>query len=275
MSTDTKPKAIGYSRYSPQTVKAKCTCGWNWNIDSTAETEIHEACPQCGLVVTVHNSTSCESQLADIRRHCSRRGIELVATFSDKALSGSDSCRDRPGLFDAAAACAKGYTLIVRNRDRLFRDMTKATVFQADLTKRSVRIFSLEQPEADAETTTGKLIAAIYDWFAEIKREEIRARTRAKMLQYQSQGRKMSSIPPYGFDVDVTNSKSIIPNAEEQATVASVIDLHGHGMTLRQIARQLEATGVSRRGKASWTHQLVKAILVRAGILSKKSAANY
>jgi DNA invertase Pin-like site-specific DNA recombinase len=268
MPTDAKQRAVGYARFSPRPIKAKCGCGWSWNVDATAETEIQENCPQCGVMATVRNSESCESQIADIRLYCARRGIELAAVFMDKALSGSDACHDRPGLFDAKVACKRGYILIVRNLDRLFRDMDKASLFGAEMRAKGVRILSLEQPEADGETTTGKLMSAIYNWMAEIKREEIRSRTRSKMLQYQREGRKMSNIPPYGFDVDVTNPKSIIPNAEEQATIAVVTGLHREGMTLRRIAAQLEATEISRRGKATWNHQLVRSILVRAGEIS-------
>jgi DNA invertase Pin-like site-specific DNA recombinase len=269
MSTDSKPKAIGYSRFSPRPIKATCPCGWAWNVDATAETEIEEACPQCGAVATIRNTESCESQIADIRRHCSRRGWELVSTHMDKALSGSDACHDRPGLFDAKVACKRGYTLIVRNLDRLFRDMDKAALFGAEMRAKGVRILSLEQPEANGETATGKLMSAIYNWMAEIKREEIRARTRSKMLLYQAEGRKMSSIPPYGSAVDPANPKALLPNDEEQTTIAVVTTLHSQGLTFRKIARQLEANGVSRRGKAAWNHQLVKAILVRAGLVRR------
>jgi DNA invertase Pin-like site-specific DNA recombinase len=205
--------------------------------------------------------------MEDITRYCAEQGWQLVSKHSDKALSGSDDCKDRPGLFDCKVACKRGYRLVVRNLDRLFRDMDKAALFRAEMNSKGVKIISLEQPEADTQTSTGRLLSAIYDWMAEIKREEIRARTRVKMREHQRNGRKMSAQPPFGFDVDPENCKKLLRNPTEQSHIKTIKDLRRQGMKLRQIARWLEQNNVPRRGKPTWTHQLVKAILVREGMV--------
>jgi DNA invertase Pin-like site-specific DNA recombinase len=268
MTDSDKPKikCVGYARFSPRPLQAACKCGHTFKVDATSDELISTACPQCKAGLIVRNCESCESQLADIRQYCWKRGYDLTAQHADKALSGSDDCRDRPGLFDAKLACKRGYRLVVRNLDRLFRDMDKAALFRAEMNAKGVKIVSLEQPEADGQTSTGKLMAAIYDWMAEIKREEIRARTRAKMLQFQRDGRKMSATPPYGFDVDPHNPRRLIRNAAEQSYIVTIRGLRSEGKKLREICRWLEANNIPRRGKPTWTHQLVKAILRREGL---------
>lgn len=265
-------KAVAYARFSPRPLQATCPCGNTWKVDATADEKIFTACPACKSSVIVRNCESCESQLDDIAEFCAKKGWELVSGRSDKALSGSDDCRDRPGLFDAKLDCKRGYRLVVRNLDRLFRDMEKAALFRAEMNAKGVKIVAIEQLEADAETRTGKLMAAIYDWMAEMKREEIRARTRAKMLEHQRNGRKMSAQPPYGFDIDSENPKRLVRNPTEQSYIATIKGLRRQGMKLREIARWLEQNGVPRRGKATWTHQLVKSILIREGLIHPTSA---
>jgi DNA invertase Pin-like site-specific DNA recombinase len=266
-ATEPKIKCVAYARFSPRPLQANCPNGHQFKVEATGDEKIFTACPECKASIIVRNCESCASQLADLRQYVWKRGYEMVSEHADKALSGSDDCRDRPGLFDAKVACKRGYRLIVRNLDRLFRDMDKAAIFRAEMNANGVKIVSLEQPEANGETATGKLMSAIYDWMSEIKREEIRARTRAKMLEYQRNGRKMSAQPPYGFDVDPDNQKRLIRNATEQSYIQTIKGLRKQGLKLRQIARWLEANGVPRRGKPTWTHQLVRAILVREGMM--------
>ena len=268
MNTEPTIKACGYARFSPRPLPATCTsCGTTWKVDATSEEKIFTACPNCQASIIVRNCESCQSQLVDIKKHCREQGWQLVSEHSDKALSGSDECHNRPGLFDAKIVCKRGYRLVVRNLDRLFRDMDKAALFRAEMNAKGVKIVSLEQPEADAQTSTGKLLSAIYDWMAEIKREEIRARTRNKMREYQRNGRKMSCQPPFGFDIDPENAKRLVRNPTEQSHIKTIKDLRRQGLKLRQIARWLEQNNVPRRGKPTWTHQLIKAILAREGML--------
>lgn len=266
--TEPKIKCCSYARFSPRPLPATCKCGHTWKVDATADEKIFTACPECESSIIVKNCESCESQLADIRAFCAKKGWELVAEFSDKALSGSDDCSNRPGLFDAKIACLRGYRLVVRNLDRLFRDMDKAAYFRAEMNAKGVKVVSLEQPEANGDNAMGKLMAAIYDFHAEMQRETIRARTKAKMLQHQANGRKMGSQPPYGMDIDPENCKRLIRNPTEQSYIVTIKGLRRQGMKLREIARWLEQNGVPRRGKPAWTHQLVKKILIREGMMA-------
>lgn len=265
----TKPKAIGYERFSPQPLQATCSCGNGWKVEATGSERIFTTCPECHSSVIVRNRESCESQLVDIKEWCAKNGYHLVSHHTDKALSGSDDCSNRPGLWDARAACKRGYTLVVRNLDRLFRDMDKAAYFRAEMNAKGIKIVSIEQPEANGDSPMGKLMAAIYDFQAEMQRETIRARTRAKMRQHQKNGRKMSSNAPYGFDIDPKNPKRLIQNAEEQSTIVTIKALRQQQkMGLRAIARWLEQKKIPCKGSPTWYHQTVKKILIREGILT-------
>jgi DNA invertase Pin-like site-specific DNA recombinase len=234
--SENKTKVILYARFSPRPNAAECE--------------------------------SCESQLSDLRQYAWKRGYEIAGEFQDKALSGGDDWTDRPGMLDAATACKRGYILVVRAFDRLFRDTRKALMFAADLERKGVKIRSITEEAASLDTPEAEFMRAIFLALAQYQRAMIKARTRAKMLQHQKEGRKMSCSPPYGLQVDPANPKRLIPNPAEQAIIVTIKELHGKLLPLRAIARTLESRGIPRRGKPTWTHQLVKAILQREGLLA-------
>lgn len=230
-----KPKrAILYARFSPRPNAAECE--------------------------------SCESQLDDLRQWATANGYEIVGEFSDKALSGGDGWEERPGMLDAVSSCKRGIVFLVRAYDRLFRDTDKALAFRAMLEAKGVEVRSITEEGANGDSMNAKLIRFIFLWLAEYQRSIIKARTKAKMLEHQAKGRRMSGEPPWGKRVDPYNRSRLIDDPEEMATAETIRTRRMAGESLRGIARWLEDHGVNRRGKNRWHHVLVKRILGRMGM---------
>lgn len=258
-------KAILYARFSPRALPVACqACGNTFKIQAPHSAFVDATCPDCRTATTVSNSESCDSQLVDLREYCRVKGHEIVGECSDIALSGGEGWEDRPGMLDAAVACKRGTLFVVRNYDRLFRDVDKATVFRATLERKGVEVVSASPQEAGANgnTLNAKLIRFVILWTAELQREITRARTKAKMLDHQASGRRMSKQPPYGTMTDPADPKRLIPCAQEQYAISVIRSLHGQGMGLREICRALEARGIASRS-GTWRHPQVKRILAR------------
>jgi DNA invertase Pin-like site-specific DNA recombinase len=260
-------KAITYARFSPRALPVTCSaCGAAFKTKARKTTEINAKCPACKAVTVIRNCESCESQLADLRDFAQGHTYEVAGEFSDHALSGGDGWDDRPGMLAAAAAAKKGMVLIVRNYDRLFRDVDKATVFRTHLEAKGVEVISASPQEAAANGSSlhAKLIRFVILWKAELDREITRARTKYKMLRHQANGRRMSKEPPFGAMLDPADPKRLIPNPQEQYTIGVIRNLReSRRMGLRAIARELERRGISRRGKSTWSHTLVASVLAR------------
>ena len=96
------------------------------------------------------------------------------------------------------------------------------------------------------------------------KRLEIGRRTSKAMLALQDAGRRVSSIPPYGWAVDPVQPWRLTPQPEEQQVRERILREAAAGKTLRAIARGLDATGVPCRSGRAWSHQTVGAIVRRA-----------
>jgi site-specific DNA recombinase len=206
---------------------------------------------------------SCESQLADLRAWCAANGIEIVGEFQDKALSGGDDWTDRPGMLDAVSATKKGMLFLVRAYDRLYRDSDKALAFRGMVESKGAEIRSITEESANGDSMQAKLVRFIFLWLAEYQREVTRARTKAKMLQHQANGRRMSALPPYGKRIDPLDKNRLIDNYEELEIADQIVGLHRMGESYRGIAIILERAGVKNRGKDKWSHVTIKRILVR------------
>jgi hypothetical protein len=109
------------------------------------------------------------------------------------------------------------------------------------------------------------------------------------MRAYQAGGRRMGRVDlcPYGKMVDrdgpmlqkidkVTKQEisrlpaQLIDCPEEQAIIARICQESDEGKGLREIARLLDAEGITCRGRR-WHHSTIQAILNRAGHLSEAS----
>ena len=235
MPLKTKPtKAVLYARFSPRPNASECE--------------------------------SCETQFADLRAHCNQEGIEVIAEFADKSVSGGDSWEKRPGLLDASVAAKRGMMLLVRSYDRLFRDADQALAFRAMMAAKGVVIQSISEESANGNSMIAKLLRYIFLWKAEYDREIIRARTKAKMLQHQDNGRRMSKELPWGWKPDPENPAKMVRCEEEEAIAKRMCTLRNEGLGLREIGRRLAEQGHMRRGKTTWPHQIIRRILQREGV---------
>lgn len=208
--------------------------------------------------------TSCQRQLEDLRAYCEENDLEVAGEFHDDALSGSDDMSRRPGLMDASVACKRGYVLLVRSHDRLFRDLAKAVVFRSRLEAKGVEIRSATEPAANGDDPTSKLLRNLFSAIAEYQRETIRARTKARIRQRQAALKPVSKIPPYGWQISRKGDRlEEVPT--EQLVIDRICREYDAGLGYRQIARMLNHTNAPTRGKHQWNHKIVERILRRAG----------
>jgi DNA invertase Pin-like site-specific DNA recombinase len=232
MTTNGKPKlAVLYARFSPRPNASECE--------------------------------SCERQIEDLRIYCKGAGLEIAGEFSDHALSGGDGWEERPGMLDAVAVAKRGTVFLVRAYDRLFRDTDKALAFRAMLEAKGVQVCSITEEGANGDSMNAKLIRFIFLWLAEYQREIIRARTKARMLQHQAGGRRMSKETPWGTRVDPSDPARLVADEEEIGIAHLIVERKAAGESLRGIGRWLQEQGYKRRGKETWPHAIITRIVNR------------
>lgn len=203
-------------------------------------------------------SESCEMQEGLCRDYAAAHGWGCAAVFADADVSGADEFREK--LWAAIDSLKKGGVLLVWKRDRLARNVYLAEMINRAVAKKGGRIVAVSG-DVEGDGPEQVLVRQVVAAMAEYERKLIGIRTSAALRLYQSQGRRVSSIPPFGWSVSEDDPGRLVRNESEQRTISEVMELRGRGLSLREIARRLNPLA-SRCG--SWTATAVRRIVKRA-----------
>ncbi len=83
----------------------------------------------------------------------------------------------------------KDSILLVAELSRIARNMLQALNIISELTEKGVKIIFIRQPELSTNSSHGKLLMAIYGYFAESEREFISLRTKAGLATAKAKGK--------------------------------------------------------------------------------------
>lgn len=218
-------------------------------------------------------------QLDMCREYAQEQGWEIVAELAEdeRGVSGADW--DAPQLNKALDMAEQGTidVLVVRQMDRLAREMGKLLFFERQFEKAGARIaYVLEQFDASPEGHLFKLMKAA---LADYERLEIARRlTRARRNKVKAGHIIAHGRPPYGYRLKEINGKrSFVVQEEEAEIVRRIFQMYaGTGeddpLTLFEIAEQLSDEGVltqgdkddrqyKKRGRGKWNRRSINKIL--------------
>jgi DNA invertase Pin-like site-specific DNA recombinase len=191
---------------------------------------------------------SLEGQERTLREAAEKAGYSCEL-FTEGGKSGK-SMTNRPALLEALELLnsGKANALYFTKLDRLART-TKDLLEIADMaTKHHWRLVALDGA-IDTETPTGKLMLTLLGSFAEFERGLISARHKETHATRRAQGVR------WGIDKGNTPETPL-------AIRQKIINLNASGVSLNQIARELNAEGApTTRGGAKWYASTVRAIL--------------
>jgi DNA invertase Pin-like site-specific DNA recombinase len=189
-----------------------------------------------------------EAQRHAISGWATRATMTIVSEHEDLGISGATGLDKRPGLLNALNLLQRGDVLVVARRDRLGRDALVLAMVEASVARKGARIVSAAGEGTDGDDPTHVLMRRIVDAFAEYERLVLKARTRAALKVKQRRGERTGSIP-YGSRLD-EDTVHLIDVAEEQVVVREARRLRGEGLSLRNVATELERQGMlSRSGR--------------------------
>ncbi len=92
---------------------------------------------------------------------------------------------------------------------------------------------------------------------AERRLRILRESTGAAMRNHQSQGRRMSAVPPYGWMADPQNPTRIIECPGEKVALELIARWFREGLSYREIASRLNTEAHAARTAKGWTRQAV------------------
>lgn len=203
---------------------------------------------------------SLEAQLSKLQSWATLNDAEVIGTFEDAGLSGTRS--DRPGLAAAMdTACRHKAALVVYSLSRLSRSTSDTIALAAKLDKSGAELVSLSE-KIDTSSASGKMIFRLMSVLNEFERDQIAERTSNALAHKKSKGELVGSVP-FGYTL-AADGITLEENPSQQEALVLISKLRAKGLSLRQIAQELEALGVpTAKGNSNWTHTAVNRIVSR------------
>lgn len=179
------------------------------------------------------------AQRAAVMGEASRRGwgVQVV-----QEVASAKSLKARPVLSQALERLDKGEAdvFLVSRMDRAFRSVGDFAGVMARAERRGWLIRMLD-PDVDMGTPYGRAMAGVAAVFAQLERELIGQRTREGLAAARARGSWRPRESQLGADV-----------------VGRMGELHGQGLSLREVGRRLALEGwETPGGQVAWSHQTV------------------
>jgi site-specific DNA recombinase len=203
---------------------------------------------------------SLERQQEQIRAYCSLKGHPQPEIIADEGVSGFKS--EREGFQTLIKLCKTKQVgiVIVYDLSRLSRSVRGTLEFIEDVVHKNGIEFVSLQNDIDTTTPMGKAFLAISAVFNQLYRDEISYKTKEALKHKSSKGEKTGGTTPFGFSI--VDGFKLQPQPDEIDTVRQIYSLRRQGLSLRQIARELEQLGVkTKTGLTSWNPKVLKGIL--------------
>lgn len=212
-----------------------------------------------------NDGVSLDAQTARIEAYAVAAGLPLAAVHSDAGLSGSRAST-RPQLQRAISeACKRQGVLVVYSLSRLARSTRDAIEIAERLDRAGADLVSLTE-QIDTTSAAGRMIFRMLAVLAEFEADLTRERTRTALHHLRGQGRRVSGLTPYGYDLQSDGSLS--PNVSEQQGLDTIVSLREQGLSLREIAVELESRGIrTKSGGAHWSPKVLAFTLRRVAEL--------
>lgn len=200
-----------------------------------------------------------------IRAWSKRNGHRIALWTADEGVSGANGAETREGLSTALLAVKEktAQGLVSYNLDRLARVLHVQEGILGQVWAYGGAVFTVEDGEVREDDTEDPYRTAMRQMrgvFSQLERAVIRKRMRDGRRMKAEKGGYAYGAPPLGQRAD---DRQLVPDEEEQRTVARIAELHASGASTREIAAVLSSEGFkTKRGNDTW-HSATVARAVR------------
>lgn len=198
------------------------------------------------------NGHSLESQERAIRRWCEYAEVEFAGMYSD--VESGRSTKKRPGLESALkSTIAENGILVAFEQTRLSRSAIDSLNILHALHSGGADLVLVDQG-IDTRSAMGELVFTWFAGFGQYQRREIIGRTKAGLARKRERGEKLGGSVPFGYNVERRNGKKyLVENPTETAVIRAAVEMRKSGLTLAQIANNLNSNGISSKQGGKWS----------------------
>ena len=182
---------------------------------------------------------------------------EDVEIFEDPGFSGKNT--DRPAYQEMLSRIRTGEFshLLVWKIDRISRNLIDFSSMYAELKKCGVAFVSKNE-QFDTSTAVGEAMLKIILVFAELERKMTAERVTAVMLSRAENGQWNGGKIPYGY---MREDNDFQYRPHEAETVQRIYDMYEEMRSVQNVAKHLNAIGITTRNGTKWSPESVHKIL--------------
>lgn len=184
---------------------------------------------------------SIEGQLRICEKYAQDKGIIVLDTYIDRAVTGTNDNRlaFQKMIADSAKRCWN--YVIVYKLDRFSRNKYESVVHKKTLKDNGVKLLSAMEQIPD--TPEGNLMEALLEGFNQYFSEELAQKVSRGIRESWIKGNSTGQ-PLYGYDI--VNKKYVI-NEHEAVFVKDIFTMYAQGYTAPAILEDISARGATKR----------------------------
>lgn len=182
-----------------------------------------------------------------------------VLEYCDEGYSGALEMEKRPALLSALNVLAKDDILLIAKRDRIGRDPIVNAMIERAVERKKARLISASGDVKDDNDPSSILMRRMVDAFAEYERLIIGARTKAALSVLKKNGKRTGHIP-FGYKL-CTDNVHLETDELEQDILSKIREGREFGMSLREIAKDLNEMQYFNRHNRPWNHVSIKRVM--------------
>jgi DNA invertase Pin-like site-specific DNA recombinase len=204
------------------------------------------------------NEQSIDGQLRVCQEFADRNGIKIVATYIDRAMTGTnDNREDFQRMLRDSDKKEWDYVLLYK-LDRFSRNKYEMAIHRKHLKDNGIKIISAMENIPD--TPEGVLLESLLEGMNQYYSEELSQKTRRGMNETRLKGHYpgggtinygWSLIPVYTEQngKQVKTASKVIINEEEAPIVKEIFSEYANGKTVADIVQDFKERGILNRGK--------------------------
>ena len=194
---------------------------------------------------------SLETQKNHYERYIKARpDWDYAGLYYDEGITGTKK-EKREGLLRMLADCEKGLIdyIVVKSISRFARDTVDSVEMVRSLSEKGVHIY-FEKENLDTGKMDGELLLSILSSLAESESRSISTNAIWGIQKRFMNGSYKIGCPPYGYD---NANGHMVVNEEQAKTVRWIFDWVLKGLSLGEVAKELNARGVATKKGGRWT----------------------
>ena len=210
----------------------------------------------------VDEGVSVDAQEEKIRAYAELYDLDLIGITWDRGLSAKTL--ERPGLQEALEMLMNGEadSLLVCKLDRLTRSVKDLGILIETYfgPGRNFGLVSVAE-QFDTRTAAGRLVLNVMTSVAEFERHAIGERTSMAMRHMRENRQYTGGKVRFGYRLG-SDGKSLVEMEDEQKVIDIARTLHGNGLSLRSISRELSGMGYLSRSGRPFSASQIRSLVV-------------